>query len=211
MRAYIKAETVRRQQLAPETVCLCLIADGERLANSRWTSDSCIMAALKPTWLCSFSITATNYVMSCHVMSNYIIPYQSLCHIRYHMLSLYALCLMSYCPWWGRNHYRFVIVAVYWLFHWVLLQTIIERLEDTSTSTLRIFLSLSLAHDSTLSFPIKSPCTNYLSARCSHMLTLFKATHHPPIIAYYKFCSPNVSASLATTPGATPFHVFTPS
>jgi hypothetical protein len=65
-----------------------------------------------PTCLCSFSITATDYVMWCHVMSHYIIPYQSLCHITYHMRPLYLLCVMSHCPWWGRNHYRFVVVVV---------------------------------------------------------------------------------------------------
>jgi len=44
----------------------------------------------------------------------------------------------------------------------------------------------------------------------SHTLPQFGATHHPPTIAVYKFCSPNVSALLATTPGAPPSHVFIP-
>ena len=52
-------------------------------------------------------------------------------------------------------------------------------------------------------FPIKSPCTKYLSARCSHTLLLFGATHHPTKIVDYKFCSPNVSASLANFPRRT--------
>ena len=35
-------------------------------------------------------------------------------------------------------------------------------------------------------FLIKSLCTNYLSALCSHTLPLFGATHHPPTIAVCK-------------------------
>ena len=38
----------------------------------------------------------------------------------------------------------------------------------------------------------------------------FGAIHHPTIMADYKFHSPNVSASLATSPGAPPYHVFIP-
>ena len=41
-------------------------------------------------------------------------------------------------------------------------------------------------------------------------LPLFGATHYSPTIAVCKFCSPNDSALLATTPGAPPSHVFIP-
>jgi len=70
-----------------------LIADGERLANSRWTSDSCIMAALKPTWLYSFSITATDYVMSCYVMLCQIISY----HTNHSVISHIKCGHCTYC------------------------------------------------------------------------------------------------------------------
>jgi hypothetical protein len=170
------------------TVCLsvCLIAGGEKLANGRWTSDSCKMAALKPTWLCSFLYHSDRlcHAMSCCVMSCHTIPITLSCHIL-HATTVRSVCVMSYCPLWGRNHCRCVVVVVVvvvvvgvvvvvvvvvvvsvvvvvvvvfvvaaivvaaaavvsWLFHWVLLQTNIESLEDASTSTLRTFLSLSL-------------------------------------------------------------------
>jgi hypothetical protein len=57
-------------------------------------------------------------------------------------------------------------------------------------------------------FLINSPCTNYVFALYSHKLPLFGAIHHLTIIADYKFHSPNVSALLATSPGAPPYHVF---
>jgi hypothetical protein len=57
---------------------------------------------------------------------------------------------------------------------------------------------------------INSLCTNCVFALYSHTLPLFVAMHHLTIIADYKFHSPNVSASLATSPGAPPNHVFIP-
>jgi hypothetical protein len=67
-----------------------------------------------------------------------------------------------------------------------------------------IFLQLFplLARDSKLSISNKITLYNYLSALCSHKLPLFGATHNSPTTAVCKFYSPNVSASLATTPGA---------
>jgi len=56
-------------------------------------------------------------------------------------------------------------------------------------------------------YPIKSLCTNYVSALYSHTLPLFGATHHLPTIVECKFYSPNVSALLAITPGSPPLHV----
>ena len=78
--------------------CLRLIIDGHRLANSRWTSDSFIMAALKPTWLCSFSCTATDYVMSCHVMSCHTLP----CDI--HPITVISRISFGHCtPYMSRH------------------------------------------------------------------------------------------------------------
>jgi len=59
-------------------------------------------------------------------------------------------------------------------------------------------------------YPIKSLCTNYVSALYSHKLPLYGATHHLSTIADYKFYSPNVSALLANIPGAPTSHVFMP-
>jgi hypothetical protein len=59
--------------------------------------------------------------------------------------------------------------------------------------------------------PVNSPCTNYVFALYSHTPPLFGAIYHPTIIANCKFHSPNVSASLATSPGAPPYHLKHPS
>ena len=51
---------------------------------------------------------------------------------------------------------------------------------------------------------------NYVFALYSHTLPPFGAIHHPTIIADYKFHSPDVSASLATSPAAPPYCVSIP-
>ena len=75
-----------------------------------------------------------------------------------------------------------------------------------------IFLQIFplLAHDSTLSIPNKLTLYKLCIRSILTHAALFGAIHHPTIIADYKFHSPNVSAPLATTPGAPPYHVFIP-
>ena len=74
-----------------------------------------------------------------------------------------------------------------------------------------IFLQLFplLARNSALSIPNKITLYN-LSALYSHMLPLFGTTHLLPTTSDFRFYSPNVSALLATTPGAPLSHVFMP-
>jgi hypothetical protein len=91
---------------------VCLIAGGEKVANSRWTSDSYKMAALKPTWLCRFSITMTDYVMSCHTIPVTLMLHTTcghctfcVCHVilsamRTQSLQALCCCCCCCCWWW---------------------------------------------------------------------------------------------------------------
>jgi len=67
-----------------------------------------------------------------------------------------------------------------------------------------------LSRDSTLSIPNKLTLYKLCIRPILTHAAPLGAIHHPAIIADYKFHSPNVSASLATSPGAPPYHVFIP-
>jgi len=113
----------RIQQLTAETVCLCLIADGERLANKRWDKRQPYNGGYETDLVMQFFYHSDRL---CHVMLCQIISYHTNYRVISHIICGHCTyCVVSYCPWWGLNHYRFVIVVVvYWLFHWMLLQTI---------------------------------------------------------------------------------------
>ena len=78
--------------------------------------------------------------------------------------------------------------------------------------TTGIFLQLFplLARDSTLSIPNKLTLYKLCIRPILTYAAPFGAIHHPKITADYKFHSPNVSALLATTPGAPAYGVFIP-